>query len=181
MSEKSQLINKLRNDRNLREAYVRSKVSTNIASQIRALRRREGMTQAEFAEVSDMKQSRISAIERPGTKLAIETLVRVAAALKIGLTVRFESYSGMLKWENAFNQDEFEVLNLDKDAEFANPSINFLMENEAAGQESFGFLMNESVTHKPGPTKMASTRHEEEPFANQADGPLQTQAACTGR
>ena len=121
MNEKFQLISKLQNNKALRASYIRSKVSTNIASQIRALRRREGLTQSEFAQLVDMKQSRISAMERPGTPLAIETLVKLCAALKMGLIVKVSSHSDMLRWENRFSQDEFDVLNLDEDIEFTNP------------------------------------------------------------
>jgi transcriptional regulator with XRE-family HTH domain len=118
MSEKCELIDRLSNSKRTREAYIRSKVSTNVASQIRALRRREGLTQEGLAELSEMKQSRISAVERPGTRLTVETLVRLASALKIGLTVRFGSFSEMLDWENGFSQDEFDVLNIDEDIDF---------------------------------------------------------------
>jgi transcriptional regulator with XRE-family HTH domain len=121
MSEKSILIDRLSNNNETRQAYIRSKVSTNIASQIRALRRRGGLTQTELAKLSEMKQSRISATERPGTRLNIETLVRLAAAFKTGLSVRFVSFSEMLGWENQFSQDEFDVINVDEDLEFRRP------------------------------------------------------------
>jgi transcriptional regulator with XRE-family HTH domain len=121
MSERSDLIDKLISSKGTREAYIRSKVSTNLASQIRALRRRGELTQEGLAEVSGMKQSRISEMERPGSRLTIETLVRLAAALKIGLTVRFGSFSEMLKWENGFSQDEFDVVDIDDDLAFTLP------------------------------------------------------------
>ena len=133
MSERSQLIDRLTNNKETREAYIRSKVSTNVASQIRALRRREELTQGGLAEVSGMKQSRISAMERPGTRLNIETLVRLAAAFKIGLTVRFESFSEMLKWENGFSQDEFEVAGIDDDLAFRFPGKQPDQETETTG------------------------------------------------
>jgi transcriptional regulator with XRE-family HTH domain len=118
MSEKSELIGKLSRDQQLREAYIRSKVSTNVASQIRALRRRGKLTQGDLAQMANMKQSRISAVEYPGNQLAVETLVRLAAALKVGLTVRFGSFSEMVNWENEFSQDDFSVVTLDHDMEF---------------------------------------------------------------
>lgn len=119
MSEKSQLVDNLTRDKQIREAYIRSKVSTSVASQIRALRRRERLTQAGLAQLAEMKQSRISAMEYPGgNQVNVETLVRLAAALKVGLTVRFGSFSEMLNWENNFSQDEFTVTNLDDDLTF---------------------------------------------------------------
>jgi hypothetical protein len=66
-----------------------------------------------------MKQSRISAAETPGAvNFNLETLVRLAAALKVGLVVKFVSFSEMLKWENGYDQDAFDPLTIDKDADF---------------------------------------------------------------
>jgi transcriptional regulator with XRE-family HTH domain len=134
MSEKSELIGKLSRDRQLREAYIRSKVSTNVASQIRALRRRGKLTQGELAQMADMKQSRISAVEYPGNQLTVETLVRLAAALKIGLTVRFGSFSEMINWENGFSQDDFAVTTLDNDVEFGSDRVEAVSNTETVNQ-----------------------------------------------
>jgi hypothetical protein len=75
------------------------------------------MTQKEFAIEADMKQPRISAMEKPGaTKFNIETLVRLAAAFHVGLIVRFAPMSEMLAWENSFSQDAFTVVPFEQDA-----------------------------------------------------------------
>lgn len=118
MSERSQLIYRLTTKTKTREAYIRSKVSTSVASQVRALRRREELTQEGLAEISQMKQSRISAMERPGIRWNVETLVRLAAALRVGLVVRLASFSEMLDWENAFNQDTFNITTIEEDSRF---------------------------------------------------------------
>jgi transcriptional regulator with XRE-family HTH domain len=118
MSEKSQLIDKLSSSLKTRENYVRSKVSTNVASQLRAIRRRQELTQGDLAEISDMKQSRISALERPGTRWNVETLVRLVAALRVGLVVKVVPFSEMLRWENEFSQDVFDVVAIENDVEF---------------------------------------------------------------
>lgn len=119
MSEKSQLINKLKNSKKSRASYVRSLVSVNIASQTRALRRRQNMTQKKLADEAEMLQPRISVIERPGeSQYTLETLIRLAAAFKVGLIVKFAPLSEMLKWENEFSQDTFNVVTVDKDIEF---------------------------------------------------------------
>jgi len=119
MSEKSRLNNKLITNKTTRQAYIWSKVTTSVASQIRALRRRRGhMTQQALAQDVEMKQSRISAMERPGTRFNIETLVRLASTFKVGLVVKFVSFSEMLKWENGYSQDAFNVPIIDVDTEF---------------------------------------------------------------
>lgn len=119
MSEKSQLIDRLKDNGGSREAYTRAKLSVNIPSQIRALRRRRNLTQTELAQEAAMKQSRISAIERPGAvNLNIETLIRVAAAFKVALVVKFAPFGELLDWENEFSQDSFDVATIENDKQF---------------------------------------------------------------
>ena len=75
-----------------------------------------------MGEKAGMRQARISAMERPGeAKFNIDTLVRLAAALKVGLSVRFVSFSEMLQWENNFSQDEFNIKKIDEDFKFISP------------------------------------------------------------
>lgn len=119
MSEKSQFISKLINSKNSRAAYLRASISVNLSSQIRALRRRQPMTQLELAQAADMKQPRICAMEKPGaTKFNLETLIRLAAAFKVGLIVRFASFGEVLDWENGYSQDSFDVTSIDEDVQF---------------------------------------------------------------
>ena len=119
MSDKSELITRLRNNKKSRDGYIRAKANVNIPSQIRALRLRRRMTQKGLAREAEMKQPRISAMERPGaTQFNLETLIRLASAFKVGLVVRFASFSEMLSWENDFRQDSFDVISLDDDADF---------------------------------------------------------------
>ena len=119
MNEKFELINKLGNKKNVRKAYVRAKISVNLPSQIRALRLKQKMNQEDLAQEAEMKQPRISAMERPGaTKFNLETLIRLAAAFKVGLIVKFAPFSEMLRWENEFSQDTFNVATIEEDFEF---------------------------------------------------------------
>jgi len=119
VSEKSALIRKLQNDKNNRAAYIRAKINVNVPSQIRALRLKSPMTQEELADAAGMRQPRISAMERPGdTQFNLDTLIRLAAAFKVGLIVKFASHGEMLRWENNFSQDDFDVVTLEADDEF---------------------------------------------------------------
>jgi len=114
-SEKFQFIEKLGSWK-YREAYIWASINTNLPSQIRALRLRQGMKQKDLADASKMLQPRISAMEKPGAvKFNIETLVRVAAGLRVGLIVKFVPISEMVEWENEFSQDEFNVVTFDRD------------------------------------------------------------------
>ena len=124
MSERSSLISRLTSSAKPRASYLRSKITVNLSAQIRALRIKQQITQTELASKAEMKQSRISAMERPGAvKFNIETLIRLAAAFRVGLIVKFVPYSEVLNWENAFSQDEFDVTVIGRDREFLNPSI----------------------------------------------------------
>jgi hypothetical protein len=80
--------------------------------------------QADLASAADMKQSRISMMETPGAaNMTLDTLGSIAAALKVGLKVEFVPFSEMLAWENGFSQDKFDVVKIDSDIAFLNPTI----------------------------------------------------------
>ena len=124
MSERSELISKLIENKETRGAYIRAKLNVNIPSQIRALRQKREMTQGTLADEADMKQSRISAMERPGeTKFNLETLIRLAAVLRVGLSVKFVSFSEMVKWSNEYSQDNFDVVKIENDPAFVAPEV----------------------------------------------------------
>jgi transcriptional regulator with XRE-family HTH domain len=113
--EQSRFIERLENCK-YRESYIRASITVNLPSQIRALRLGIPMTQKEFATASEMKQPRISAMEKPGaTRFNIETLIRVAATCGVGLIVKFVPISEMIAWENSFSQDKFKVAAFQKD------------------------------------------------------------------
>jgi transcriptional regulator with XRE-family HTH domain len=190
MSEKSELINKLKKNKETRRDYLRAKLNIIIPSQIRALRLRAPMKQDELAQEADMLQPRISAMERPGaTKFNLETLIRVAAALKVGLVVKFVSFSEMLRWQNDFSQDAFNVVTLDDDIEFQREDEEqpIAAVNEPTGlnareivrsqqglTRSLLGLSNESedVTRILPPPRVATGQQENTPF-DELGGPKQ--------
>lgn len=119
MSEKSDIVSRLVRSKKSRDAYTRGLINTIVPAQIRALRFKNRMTQKALAQEAEMKQSRISTMERPGaTQFNVETLIRLASALGLGLKVEFVSFSEMLEWENGFNLDLFNPLPIDKDTDF---------------------------------------------------------------
>jgi transcriptional regulator with XRE-family HTH domain len=122
MNAKSKILSKLVKSRVLREAYIRSKVSVLLPSQIRSLRLRRGWTQGQLAEKADMKQARISTLEKIGeSSFSIETLIRLAASFGAGLAVQFVPMSEMLDWENSFEPDSFNVPSIENDEAFCSP------------------------------------------------------------
>lgn len=179
MNERFQLIDKLEKSRASREAYTRSKISVNIPSQIRALRRRREMTQQQLAQEADMKQSRISAMERPGTKLNIETLVRIAAAFRTGLIVKFAPFSEMLDWENGFGQDTFDAVKIEEDWKFNGRRVTTKYRRHRA-RTRISFIPSDakSVSTRPGNSpaqQMSLFSGQVEPWPSIASTPSKAQ------
>jgi transcriptional regulator with XRE-family HTH domain len=82
------------------------------------------MTQGELGIESEMKQARISTLERIGSgNFSIETLIRLASAFRVGLSIRFVQMSEMLAWENQFEPDNFDVAPIEEDQRFLNPEL----------------------------------------------------------
>lgn len=123
MSERSKQIFKLQSDKQARWAYIKAKIGVLVPSQIRALRlKSDMMRQSELAAEAAMQQSRISKLERPGaSNVTIETLAWLAAIFRVGLVVKFVPFSEMIRWENTFSQDEFDVIRLEEDVDFLHP------------------------------------------------------------
>jgi transcriptional regulator with XRE-family HTH domain len=116
--------NRLLESRENREGFIRAKLNHLIPSQIKALRLRHIWTQSRLAEESDMKQARVSAMEKPGeVNFSLETLIRLAAAYGVALQVRFVPFSKLSKWEDEYSQDSFDVTRIEKDLDFTDPSL----------------------------------------------------------
>lgn len=97
-------------DRERRSAYVKAQTRIGLPFQIRALRKQKGWSQAQLAETAEMRQPRISAIEKPGKgRLNIETLERIAAAFDVGLQVRFVSFGGLIRQSERFDPEHFKI------------------------------------------------------------------------
>jgi len=120
---KTQLREKLKN-KEYRDSYVSSNIDVGIAFQIRALRKLKGYSQDELAEIAEMKQERISAIENPSNSPNISTLVKIAAALNVALMVRFVSFGDLVKWDLSLSAESLDVLSFDEDPYFKENRID---------------------------------------------------------
>lgn len=125
MSVRSAVISRLLKNRDSREAYIGAKLKVLIPSQIRGLRLKSRTPrQEDLAKAAEMKQSRISAMETPGAvNFNLETLVRIAAALRVALVVKFVPFSELVSWENEFSQDEFSPATIENDTEFIGETV----------------------------------------------------------
>ena len=100
-----------------------AKIGTLVPSQIKALRLTSRTPkQTALAETAETHQSRLSILERPGeANVTLETLAWLASIHKVGLIVKFVPFSEMIKWENSYSQDKFNVIRLDDDEAFLKP------------------------------------------------------------
>jgi transcriptional regulator with XRE-family HTH domain len=73
------------------EAYDASRLAFELGRAVRELRDRRGWSQSQLAHASGMTQSAVARFEAGGTVPTLPVLERLAAALDVGLTVRFES------------------------------------------------------------------------------------------
>lgn len=82
-----------------RREFVADQVSVRIALAVRAIREERGLSQAELGELAGTTQSAISRLEDPDSgKPSVTTLLKVAAALDVPLSVTFPD------WEDWFRE-----------------------------------------------------------------------------
>lgn len=78
-------------------AFFAARMRDDIAMQIRGARLGRNLTQSELAKLSSMKQSAISRIERADYgRLGNNTLLRIAKALDMRVSVEFKSRSDVI-------------------------------------------------------------------------------------
>jgi predicted XRE-type DNA-binding protein len=97
----SELVDKLRaefQDEEYRHAYADECLDTMIATQIKVLREQRSMTQGQLAVATGMKQPRIPVLEDASySNWTINTLKRFAKAFDVALSVKFETFSQVIK------------------------------------------------------------------------------------
>ncbi len=170
MNERSQRISRILKSHAARTAYIKAKLSVLIPAQIRTLRVKSvdpAMPfQRDLARESDLHQSRISMFETPGAaNMTLETIAKIAAALRVGVVIKFVPFSDMVRWENSFTPDTFDVVRLSEDESFLNP------ENDAKVEQS-GQLggLRYSPRQEAGAMKLVENARyeslESDPFQN---------------
>ena len=93
-----------------RHGAVNAQIEIDLPLQIRALRKQRNWTQPQLAAMAEMKQPRISSMEKPGaTRFSLETLRRLAEAFDVALIVRFAPFGEFLDWSHRFSPDDFQV------------------------------------------------------------------------
>ena len=94
---RAQLLSSLR-DREYRNEFVKERVHSSVALQIRALRsQRNSMTQKVLGDAIGMAQTWVSKLEDPDYgKLTVATLLRLAGAFDTDLEIKFRPFSRTL-------------------------------------------------------------------------------------
>jgi len=99
LNSRMALIARLRRDRKVRAQFVDSHLGKGISHQLRATRDFLGWSQERLAKETGMNQNAISRLESSGYgKPTITTLKRLAAAMDVGLVVRFVPFSELIDW-----------------------------------------------------------------------------------
>lgn len=73
------------------EAYDAARLAFELGAAVRGLRERRGWSQSQLAQASGMTQSAVARFEAGGTVPTLPVLERLAAALDVGLSVKFEA------------------------------------------------------------------------------------------
>jgi transcriptional regulator with XRE-family HTH domain len=160
MNERSKKISKLLHDFDARRAYIKATLGILVPSKIRALRLKSNMPrQSDLAAEARMHQSRISMFETPGeANVTLETLAKLAAAFKVGLKVEFVPFSDMLRWENDYSQDAFDVTRIEEDLDFRYPVAERPSNDAKAMEEMQQFAS--ALEHPPGPALSLSSEKQ---------------------
>ncbi len=72
------------------EAYDATRLAFELGRAVRELRERRGWSQSQLAQASGMTQSAVARFEAGGTVPTLPVLERLASALDVGLSVKFE-------------------------------------------------------------------------------------------
>ena len=100
-----------------RDSFVAAHISNTISAQIHSMRKARSWTQSDLASRSDMKQSRISALEDPDFEnVEIATLTRIASAFDVALSVRFVPFSEIARRATTLASPDFVVRDFSNDA-----------------------------------------------------------------
>lgn len=157
----SQLTEQLRQsfqDEGYRNAYAESFMNSYVAAQIKILREQSQLTQQQLAEMIGTKQAGISRLENVNySGWKVETLRRIARALKVRLKITFEEFGTLPKEIEGFRREALLRASFDKDPVFSPAHVVLGSAKEA--QEALGKVPGQ---HRP-PGSIAGDLEEVEP------------------
>jgi len=105
-SKQEQMWENLR-DKDFRKQFIDEHVNVGIAFQIRSLRNRQNLRQADLARLLGVKQPLVSSWENPNYgKYALSTLKELAKVFDVGLLVRFVPFGSLVDWTVDLKPDD---------------------------------------------------------------------------
>jgi len=110
----SELISKFKKleSKNFRHAYMNDHIRIGIATQIKLMRIKAGMTQADLANAIGSKQAVISRLEDPdGGSVNLSTLLKIAKAFDVSLISKFVPFSKFLDESKKITPTELAATN----------------------------------------------------------------------
>lgn len=118
LHSKQNLAKKLRTSKKFRDAFTASRISQILAMQVRVLREKNNLSQAELARELGTSQNAIYRLENPSYgKHSISTLKKVAAFFDVGLVVRFTPISEIMQWTLTMGENTINVPTAKDDVE----------------------------------------------------------------
>lgn len=103
-------------DPEFRKQFIDEGIAVGIAFQIRALRNRRNLRQAQLAKLLDVKQPLISSWEDPSYgKYSLATLKDLAKAFDVGLLVRFVPFGKLVDLATDLTTDVIAPLNFNEE------------------------------------------------------------------
>ena len=119
MSELRERLKEEFTDREYRVAYAEDFLNTSIATQIKVLRDKREMTQAQLGQLVGTPQEGISRIENVNySGWNVTTLQKVAYALDVRLKVSFETFGSLLEECDEFSRESLEKPEFKDDPDF---------------------------------------------------------------
>ena len=123
-----ELIDRLRQefqDKETRDIYCDEFLNAYIATQIKVLREKQGLTQAALAELAGMRPERISVLEDVNySSWTLNVLRRLAKAFDLRLSVKFETFGSFLPDFESFCRDALDRVSFNADPAFHQPPNN---------------------------------------------------------
>ena len=118
LNSRQELTEKLK-DKEFRDSFVSARVDTTLAFQTRALRQKNGWSQAELARRLGTSQNAVSRLESPNYgRAAISTLKKVASVFDVALMARYVRFSALLNDVLAMSAQSVIVDSFAEDAGF---------------------------------------------------------------
>lgn len=103
---------------NARHAFIEAEAATAIAHQIRIVRQQRGLSQKQLAKMLGTTQTAVSRLEDPSYgRLTVSTLVQLAKAFDVGLSIKFVSLVKQFKETRVIERQTLEVNSFEDEAE----------------------------------------------------------------